>query len=102
MSCIVTFDLFCHLPAIQVIIAAIVTEGHFRQNLVDMERENTELKTRLSHLEGKLGTVNTDTSKMQRRIRSLEKANDELARSTSVFERECKQLKSQVSAKVFQ
>lgn len=74
----------------------LVSEEHFRQNLLAMERENTELKTQVLELEGKLGNVNTDTTKMQRRIRSLEKTNDVLTKTTTSIEQQKRMLEKEV------
>ena len=74
------------------------SEAHFRENLLQMEKQNTELKTTVHELQSKLGGINTDTTKMQRRIRSLEKANDDLTRTTTVYEQERRQMEKEASS----
>ena len=72
-------------------------EARFRENLLLMEKQNTELNAKVQEMESKLGSVNTDTSKMQRKIRSLEKANDVLIRTNTVYEHERRQLEKEAS-----
>ena len=61
-----------------------------------MEKENSELKSRVSALEAELAGASSGTDKMQRRIRSLEKANDALTKTTTVYEHEKRQLEKEV------
>ena len=72
-------------------------EDRFRENLLGIERENTELKARVQELESMVNDANSDTGKMQRRIRSLEKANDVLTKTTTAYEQEKRHLEKEVN-----
>ena len=57
----------------------VFTEEQFRQRLLEMSEENSELKARVAELESKLA----GQQQLQRRVRSLEKYNDDLQRTAN-------------------
>ena len=57
----------------------VFAEEQFRQRLLEMSEENSELKARVAELESKLA----GQQQLQRRVRSLEKYNDDLQRTAN-------------------
>ncbi len=75
----------------------LLPEDKFRERLVAMEQENIELRRRLASVEGNANNRDSECDRLQRRVRSLEKANEQLNRNNNQIEREKRTLEKKVS-----
>ena len=71
-------------------------EERFRSRLVDMERENEELKQRVHELESYMNGKDSEIRRVVKRVNSLEKANTALQKTATVYERERRDLAREV------
>jgi len=72
------------------------TEERFRHRLLDVDKEQTRLRLRVSELESQLKMSETEALKAQRRLKEVEKAYIMLQKTASIFENDRHQLEKEV------
>jgi len=64
--------------------------------LIEIEQENSDMKTRLVEAEASSGSKDTELSKLRRRLQTLEKQNESLQHSNAAYEQERRSLEREV------
>ena len=68
----------------------------FRAHIVEMEDQNRALKQEMEKLRSQVTGHSTEMGKMQRRVRSLEKSNEQLLHTNNMYEQERRDLEREV------
>jgi len=64
--------------------------------LIEIEQENSDMKTRLVEAEASSGSKDTELNKLRRRLQTLEKQNEGLQHSNAAYEQERRSLEREV------
>jgi len=67
--------------------------------VLEIEQENTDLKTRLSEADALNTTKDSEVTKLRRRLQMIEKQNESLQNSNAAYEHERRGLEREVSLK---
>ena len=71
-------------------------EERFRTRLLEMERENVELRQRVTQFESSVSSRDAEVGKLKRRLQNLEIENETLKKTTSMYEQERRSLEREV------
>lgn len=77
-------------------------EELFRKRILMMEQENIMLRDENEEMKAKLSTRSTEVGHIQRRVRSLEKANEALQRTANHFQSEKRDMEKELDDKDYQ
>jgi len=71
-------------------------EEKFRMRLVDLEKDNSDLRLRVSEAETNSLARESEMGKLRKRLQALEKHNEALQHATNVYQQEREQLEREV------